>query len=554
METNSYDPNTIISAADARLASGDLSGGTLVFQSALLDWVDHARESSVPNEQLNDAIATLWLAYAHFLRKAKQFKSATDAYEQAISCPIAGTVGMVWLDYARFAEERDKKRTAQQIYLKALVGDGESTQGAVRDEQDRQLLWQEFLEFMRKSNPSLTLQSLQAAVESEHLRGSSPVPPGAMSPPRSGSPVPPASKKARLEGENTEEPQQSKTYVVTADAVEAEAAEVLQRTNQPSLPPEVAAAWMVRDGDAPPQPPEPPLFGPTPPKLSDPTGKDMLGEELALKIMQCLLKPSGTAVLQVCRALWTMTALQEEDASKSLERIDKSMMNEQEKLEATLDARLAVAGAARSAVVQMNDKERANFERSCRQQRQNKWTESAWQYRQLLCVQQQLLTHMAVPGFDGPTVDAAALDLQARICSFLHSAFYLRSRIGEKQHQAMLKSQAERLKKIVDDPNRSVSPVPPPSMAQQQQPPPQPQYAPPPPAPYQGGAYGAPPPPPPPPMGMGMPPQYQMPPPPMGYSHQGPPPPMGYHGQQGPPPPPQQHPHHQQQQQYYYQQ
>ena len=68
---NSHDPNTIISAANARLASGDLEGGTLVFQSALLDWVDHARESSVANEPLNDAIATLWLAYAHFLRSAK---------------------------------------------------------------------------------------------------------------------------------------------------------------------------------------------------------------------------------------------------------------------------------------------------------------------------------------------------------------------------------------------------------------------------------------------------------------------------------------------------
>ncbi|CAB9526530.1 expressed unknown protein [Seminavis robusta] len=542
--STNYDPNSIISAADARLTAGDLSGGTLAFQSALLTWVDDAREASVPNEALNDAIATLWLAYAQFLRKAKQFKSATDAYEEAIKCPIAGKVGMVWLDYARFAEERDKKRTAQSVFLRALVGDGkEYLEGAVKDEQDRQLLWQEFLEFMRKSNPSLTLASLQAAVENEHLgvTDNSPIPPGAQSPVRSGSPVPPASKRARWAEPQAEE---SKTHVVMLESVEAEAAELLNRTNQPHLPPEIAAAWMVRDGDTPPQPPEPPLFGPTPPKLSDPTAKDILGEELAYKLMQCLLKPSGDAVLQVCRALWTMTALQEESAAKSLERLDKSLLAEHEKIEATLDTRLAVAGAARSAVVQMNDKERESFQQACRQQRLGRSNEVAWECRQLLCVQQQLLTHMNVPGFDGPTVDASALDLQARICSFLHSAFYVRNRIGEGPHRATLKSQSERLKKILDDPNRSVSPVPPPSTAAT--------FAGAPPMPnnnpnnYGGGQYPMP-------GAMGMPPmhQQQQPPP-----HYGGMPPMGY--QQAQPGPYGQQPHVQQQQQqqhqqYYYQ-
>jgi hypothetical protein len=550
------DPNTIISAADARLAAGDLEGGTLVFQSALLDWGDHYRESGA-NEQLKDAIATLWLAYAQFLAKAKQFKSATDAYEQAASDPVAGCVGMVWLDYARFAEERDKKRTAQQIYLRALVGDGkEHTEGAVQDDQDRQLLWQEFLEFMKKSNPSLTLASLRAAVENEHLgtaaaAAGSPLPPGAMSPVRSASPTAmPASKRSRWGEPPAEE---SKTHVVTVDAVEAEAQDIFQRTSQPQLPPEVYASWMVRDGDSPPQPPEPPLFGPTPPKLSDPSAKDILGEELAYKLMLCLLKPSGAAVLQVCRALWTMTALLEEQAAKSIDRMDASLVEEYDKLEATLDARLAVAGAARSAVVQMNDKERDSFQQACQQQRLAHSTKLAWEYRQLLCVQQQLLTHMNVPGFDGPTVDAAALDLQARICSFLHSAFYLRNRIGEDPHRAMLKSQSERLKKLLDDPKRAVSPVsqslqlsgsnnyPPMASGYSQQ-----GYAPPPPPLLMGV------------MPQSMHPTYQqqqqlhyggMPPPSMAYQGQGQPPPMGQPYGQQPPHPQQQPPQHP----YYYQ-
>ena len=539
--SDNYDPNAVIAAADARLAAGDLEGGQLVYQSALLDWVDIARESSgstTANLPTKDAIGTLWLAYAQFLRKAKQNKSAMDAYEQATACPVAGDIGMVWLDYARFAEERDKKRTAQQIYLRALVGDGkESMQGAVTDDQDRQLLWNEFLSFMQKSNPQLTMASLQAAVESEHLGAveggsSSPQPPGAMSPVRSGSPVPPPSKRSRWgTSEDAGVAEESKTHVVTLESVEAEAQELMKRTNQPTLPPEVAAAWMVRDGDSPPQPPEPPLFGPTPPKLSDPTGKDILGEELALSLMQCLLKPSGTAVLQACRALWTMTALQEQEATQAMDRLDQSLVAEHEKLEATLDSRLAVAGAAHSAVVQMNDKDRQNFTQQCQQQRSATWTEAAWQYRQLLCVQQTLLTHMSVPGFDGPTVDAAALDLQSRICSFLHSAFYLRNRIGEDTHRSMLKSQSLRLKKIVDDPNRSVSPVPHSQPSYPGAPPPLPP-----------GGYGLPPPPPPPPM-MGMPPQQPY----MAYPGQPPPPPGVAYGQ--PPPPP-----HQQQQFYQYQQ
>ena len=97
-----------------------------------------------------------------------QFKSATEAYEQAVVCPVAGSVGRVWLDYARFAQDRDKLRTAQKIYLRALVGDTTSP-AAVMDEQDRNLLWNEFLEMMKQTKPELTMAALKKAVEEEHL-------------------------------------------------------------------------------------------------------------------------------------------------------------------------------------------------------------------------------------------------------------------------------------------------------------------------------------------------------------------------------------------------
>jgi len=103
---------------------------------------------------------------------------------------------------------------------------------------------------------------------------------------------------------------------------------------------------------------------------------------------------------------------------------------------------------------------------------------------QLLCTQQQVLTKLQVPGFDGPTVDGNALELQSRLCSYLHSAFYLRARIGEQPHQAMLKSQAERLKNELEShptpqhPTDSNIPPPPPYPMQQQMPPQVPMYSP----------------------------------------------------------------------------
>lgn len=98
---------------------------------------------------------------------------------------------------------------------------------------------------------------------------------------------------------------------------------------------------------------------------------------------------------------------------------------------------------------------------------------------QLLCTQQQVLTKLKVPGFEGPTVDANALELQSRLCSYLHSAFYLRARIGEAPHQAMLKSQADRLKTELETqptpqpqqlvpPGNNVPPQPPFPVQQQQ--------------------------------------------------------------------------------------
>jgi hypothetical protein len=252
-------------------------------------------------------------------------------------------------------------------------------------------------------------------------------------------------------------------------------------TQKAQQDPDFFAAWMVHDGDAPPQPPEPPLFVAAPPKLSDPTGKDLLGEELALAMIQRLLEPSGSVLLEVCRALvWTLTALNEQKSKKALERFDETVSKELVKLNARLDERLSVAGAAEAAVRQMNNTERQSFQVNCNQQRQHVMSGIAWDFRQLLWVQQQLLSRLNVPGFDGTTVDASALEFQARVCSYLHSAFYLRQRIGAQTHATMLKSQAQRLKIQAQQ-------APPKKKPSRFSPPRPPQYMPPPPPQQQQG-------------------------------------------------------------------
>lgn len=494
---SSYDPNVIIQAADEKLSNGDFEGGNMMYQSALLDWVDDAREgvSQVDPETVKEAVASLWLAYAAFLTKAKQFKSATEAYEQAVVCQIAGSNGRVWLEYARFAEDRGKLKSAQNIYIRALIGE-KGNPSPIADEQDKNLLWSEFLEMMRKSNPDLTLPALQSAVHKEQQEG--------YSASASAEPVPSSIQSSslvlsrkrlydELDAGDTEMPDPAPflTHVVTAESVDIESKAFGEGVQQKSLPPDVAAAWMVRDGNGPALPPDSPLFEPSPPKLADPvcqdylecqksfyisnhltcffisqTAKDIIGVDLALQLVERVLSPSGPMLLEVCRGLWTMHALQEKTTAEAVDMLDTTMKAEYEKLEASLESRLTVA-SGNVAIIAMNENARSEFQNTCGQQRQGLLTGIAWEFRNLLYIQQQILTKMKVPGFEGPTVDPSTIDLQARICSYLHSAFFIRSKVGEEPHVTMLKGHLKALQKEQKrQPSNSPMPV---SFASQQQ-------------------------------------------------------------------------------------
>uniref|UniRef100_A0A7S3V4K0 Uncharacterized protein n=2 Tax=Chaetoceros debilis TaxID=122233 RepID=A0A7S3V4K0_9STRA len=380
-------------------------------------------------------------------------------------------MGKVWKAYAKFHQERSRFKTAQKIYLRALVSGDAGSPAAVTGAEDQDDLWNSFLDMMKASrnDKGLTLQQLKDAVQKEH-KVSKAEPMDITSGNASASTVTapmnvdlsmvqaglaeitaqqPIPKRARIDDSKTAQPMVPLPIVthsvLSATTVEASATGLLAIIK--NMPPEITAEWLAMDGDACGARPEPPLFSPSPPKLGDASGKDLLGTEFALKVIRILIgnEESGSAILDICRACWIMTALKEREAAKSIEALDKKLANDIEKMELELEARLSVAGAALSAVEEMNKNEREQFISMCNQQRQQLQALISWEFRHVLVIQQQLLSNAGIPGFEGPTVDSTSIYIQSCVCSYLHSAFNVRRQIKEKPHLTMLKSQEARL-------------------------------------------------------------------------------------------------------------
>ena len=178
------------------------------------------------------------------------------------------------------------------------------------------------------------------------------------------------------------------------------------------------------------------------------TAQDILGLELAIEVTERLLSPSGTLVLEVCRALWSLQALKEQEAKSKVDSIENKLVQQHGQLEEEHEARLSVAeGNLQAAVQQMNESEMQQFRQTAEQQRQTVLNENAWELRKLLCGQQTILAKLNVPCFvDGPSVDAHVLQQQAELCKYLHSAFYIRSKMGPGPHGTMLATQLKKLK------------------------------------------------------------------------------------------------------------
>jgi hypothetical protein len=82
-EEQQYDTNAIIQQANEKFAQNELEAAQMIYQSALLDWVDDAREmenndaggdNSKEISVLKDSIALLWIEYANLNRKANMVR------------------------------------------------------------------------------------------------------------------------------------------------------------------------------------------------------------------------------------------------------------------------------------------------------------------------------------------------------------------------------------------------------------------------------------------------------------------------------------------------
>lgn len=350
-----------------------------------------------------------------------QFKSATEVYEQAINCPVAGEVGKIWLEYAQFLEERGRPRTAQKVYLRALVGEG-NTGPAVKNAEDQTLLWKAFLGMMQtlRKNPSLTLEDLKRAVEQEHstigeVGGAVTANLTVPDVPTSNATAEEAPRPAKRSRWNKKAPEETET--LNPSNIETTAGVLI--TTSKNMPPEIETLWHARDGGSFPSPPDPPLFTAHPPKLGDPSGKDLIGNETALKLLQMLTakthdgKSVGSALLDLCNACWMMAALKEDEVAKAQVNLEKKIVRlllrvaivitiltvanslsfpisyssvqiaDTETLESNLDARASVAGGALAAVQQANEHERAQFNTQCQVQREQLVASSAWEFRKV---------------------------------------------------------------------------------------------------------------------------------------------------------------------------
>lgn len=343
-DKETHNPDKIIQEANVKFESGDLSGAQMTYQSALLEWVDEAQFGS-PSQQLLDSIASLWISYASLNQKANQMKAATEAFESAVNCPVAGNIGSVWIAYANYQASRNRHKTAQKIYIRALVGENGMGPKVVK-EQDRSQLWNNFLSMMHEvaGNNSLSLEQLKDAVKAEHGTDGD------------GFTISSVAVKAEeqvtdlyndtyqmdqvqpvVSNVTSEEPVTKKAKIMDSTrpsfslaSVESYANELLTKIK--TLPAENTAEWLALDGTSFPFIPTP-LFSPSPPRLSDPSGKELLGSDIALKLIRLLIggngksdKYCGRSILEICEACWLMTGLKEREAAKMTEALDKKLV------------------------------------------------------------------------------------------------------------------------------------------------------------------------------------------------------------------------------------
>jgi hypothetical protein len=73
-----YDHTVVMKAAEAKQQAGDVPGAQMMYRSALLDWIDDAREGTdlgIHPDHIRQAIAALWIGYARLNRDSNMVRS-----------------------------------------------------------------------------------------------------------------------------------------------------------------------------------------------------------------------------------------------------------------------------------------------------------------------------------------------------------------------------------------------------------------------------------------------------------------------------------------------
>jgi hypothetical protein len=137
-----------------------------IFQEELFDWIDYFNEnlkddpSSKEARDARSSIIHLWIEYGTFEKSLKQFKKASQVYEDAIKEPISSLSSEIFIAYANYYTEREKPSSAKKTIIRGLCSKN-------IDVEDSDQLWLFFLNYMHKENNStnLTIQQLHEAVK-----------------------------------------------------------------------------------------------------------------------------------------------------------------------------------------------------------------------------------------------------------------------------------------------------------------------------------------------------------------------------------------------------
>ena len=138
----------------------------MMFEEQIFDWTDKYTESLSSNVSESDAardadsIISLWIEYAAFEQRLRQWKKVVQVYENALNDELTSKSPRVFIAYANFCKSRGKIANAQKVYLRALC--------LSLPAKDLDTLWVEFLTTMRENgSPDITFDLLYTAISSQ---------------------------------------------------------------------------------------------------------------------------------------------------------------------------------------------------------------------------------------------------------------------------------------------------------------------------------------------------------------------------------------------------